>query len=238
MYVNQVDDLFDGILNKFNDFLAKEKAFQKLSSDTNFVKFQNDILGLIKKFIDGIPKKDILDIIKNESYYESILNIIKRYCAFYIYLGIAYYYEGGRDLYITNIIEASRYQKDATFQITNFFNSENNSKIITFYNDIKNFISLLQFKTIDKIKILLSNNTLKFESTIKLFNDLGEDYVIEYFIDSKDNFNNIMKALIFKQIYLKEEKNEIEATLPYLDEDDEEYTELKLKLDMIDLWLD
>jgi hypothetical protein len=42
----------------------------------------------------------------------------------------------------------------------------------------------------------------------------------------------------YSQFDLKEEKNEVEATLPYLDEDDEEYTELKLKLDMIDLWLD
>ena len=66
MYVNQVDDLFDGILNKFNDFLLKEKAFQKLSSDTNFVKFQNEILGFIKKFIDSIPKKDIKPSIEAE----------------------------------------------------------------------------------------------------------------------------------------------------------------------------
>ena len=49
MYINQIDDLFDSILNKFNDFLIKEKAFQKLSTDTNFVKFQNEILGFIKK---------------------------------------------------------------------------------------------------------------------------------------------------------------------------------------------
>ena len=120
MYVNQVDDLFDGILNKFNDFLIKEGAFKKLNMDINFVKYQNDILLLIKKFIESIPQKDIIEVIKNPSYYESILNIIKRYCAFYIYLGISYYYQGTRDLYITNIIEASKYQKDSTFQITNF----------------------------------------------------------------------------------------------------------------------
>ena len=228
MYINQIDDLFDSILNKFNDFLLKEKAFQKLNLDTNFVKFQNDILNYIKNFINSIPKKDITDVIKNESYYESILNIIKRYCAFYIYLGIAYYYNGGRELYITNIIEAGKYQKDATFQIANFFNSENNSKIITFYNDIKNFISLLQFKTIDKIKIVLSNNPLKFESTIKLFNDLGEDYVVEYFIDSKDSFQNIMKALIFKQIYLKEEKSEIINMLNQQEKSNAEYKYIEI----------
>ena len=227
MYVNQVDDLFDSILNKFNEYLQKEKAFQKLNSDTNFVKFQNDIMNLIKKFIESIPKKDIIDVIKKESYYDSILNIVKRYCAFYVYLGIAYYYEGGRDLYITNIIEASRYQKDSTFQISNFFNSENNSKIITFYNDIKNFISLLQFKTIDKIKIVLTNNPLKFDSTIRLFNDLGEDYIVEYFL-IKDNFHNIMKALIFKQIYLKEEKNEIINMLNQQEKENAEYKYIEI----------
>ena len=227
MYVNQVDDLFDGILNKFNEFLITEKAFQKLSSDTNFVKFQNDILGFIKKFIESIPKKDIVQVIKKESYYDSILNIIKRYCAFYIYLGIAYHYEGGRDLYITNIIEASRFQKDATFQITNFFNSENNAKIIIFYNDIKNFISLLNFKTIDKIKIVLTNNPLRYESTIRLFNDLGEDYIVEFFL-IKDNFHNIMKALIFKQIYLKEEKVEIISMLNQQEKENAEYKYIEI----------
>jgi hypothetical protein len=227
MYVNQVDDLFDSILNKFNDFLIKEKAFQKLSTDTNFVKFQNDILGFIKKFIDSIPKKDIVDIIKKESYFDSVLNIIKRYCAFYIYLGIAYNYEGGRDLFITNIIEASRYQKDAVFQITNFFNSENNAKIIIFYNDIKNFLSLLSFKTIDKIKIVLTNNSVRYDSTIKLFNDLGEDFIVEYFL-IKDNFHNIMKALIFKQIYLKEEKTEIISMLNQQEIDNAEYKYIEI----------
>ncbi len=227
MYVNQVDDLFDSILNKFNDFLINEKAFKTLGSDTNFVKFQNEILSYIKKFISSIPKKDIIEVIKNESYYDSVLNIIKRYCAFYIYLGIAYYYTGGRDLYITNIIEASRYQRDATFQISNFYNSENNAKIITFYNDIKNFISLLQFKTMDKIKIMLSNSPLKYESTIKLFNELGEDYIVEYFLIN-DNFHNIMKALIFKQIYLKEEKNEIIGMLNQLEKENAEYKYIEI----------
>ena len=61
MYVNMVDDLFDGILNKFNIFLSNEKAFTKLNSDTNFVKFQNDILSYIKKFIESISKKDIIE---------------------------------------------------------------------------------------------------------------------------------------------------------------------------------
>jgi hypothetical protein len=222
MYITQIDELFYNILNKFNIFLNKEKAFEELLSDTNFVKFQNKILDYIKQFTLSISKKSIIEIIKNESYYDSILNIIKRYCAFYIYLGIGYFYEGGRDLFITNIIEISKYQKENTFQINNFFNSENNAKIITFYSDIKNILGLLNLKTIDKIKLFLINNSSKYESTIKLFNEFGEDYIIEYFL-IKDNLHNILNSFIFRLIYLKEEKIEIINVLNQQDKTNAEY---------------
>ena len=227
MYINQIDELFDSILNKLNDYLQKEDVFKKINHDTNFVKFQNEILNYIKKFIESIPKINIINVIKKESYYENILNIIKRYCAFYIYLGIGYYYEGSRDLFITNIIEISRYQKDATYQIPHFFNSENNAKIITFYSDIKNFIALIQLKTIDKIKIILSNNPQRYETTIKLFNDLGEDYIVEYFL-RQDNFHSILKTIIFRQIYIKEEKNDIVGILNQLDINNVEYKYIEI----------
>ncbi len=225
MYINQIDDLFDNLLNKLYEFLTKNKLFQKYSSDTNFVKFQNDILEKLKDFIDKtVSKKEIVALVKNESYYEYILGSIKRYCAFYVYLGIAYFYDGGRDLFITNIIESSKNQKDATFQIPNFYNSENNSKLINSFNDIKNILTVYNLgKTMDKVKIILSNNPLKFDSTIKLFNELGEDYIIDNFL-IKENFHNILKTLIFKQIYIKEEKNEI---LSFLNQEEKEQGEYK-----------
>ena len=210
MYITQIDDLFDNLLDKLNEYLIKNKMLDKITKDTNFVKYQNQIMDILKDFINKtISKKTILDIIKNEVYYEYILETMKRYCAFYIYLGIAYYYTGGRDLFITNIIESSKNQKDSTFQIANFYNSENNSKLINFFNDIKNIQTLIQVgKTMERIKIVLDNDKLKFDSTIKLFSDLGEDYITEHFL-SKDNFHIILKTLIFKQIYLKEEQNDI-----------------------------
>lgn len=227
MYINQIDEFFDVILNKFNEYLIKENVFEKTLLDNNFVKFQNNILKYIKTFVDTISRKQILDIIKKESYVDAILNIIKRYCGFYIYLGIAYYYKGNRDLFITNMVEISRFQKDAIYQIPNFFNSENNSKIITFYNDIKNIIYLSSFKTMDKIKIILINNPLKYNSTIVLFNDLGEDYIVDYFL-IQDNFHNIIKALIFKQIYLLEDKNEIFKMITMEEKQNAEYRYIEI----------
>ena len=60
--------------------------------------------------------------------------------------GISYYYKNSRDLFITNIIETSKNQKDSEYQIVNFFNSENNSKIINFYSIIKNLLELKNLK--------------------------------------------------------------------------------------------
>ena len=121
MYINKVDELLDKLIDKFYDYLIKNKIFEQINKDTNFVRFQNLILDTIKKFV-SLEVKDTF-----------ISNIIKKYCAYYIYLGIGYYYKGGRDLFITNIIETSKNQKDSIISIENFFNSYTNSKIINFF---------------------------------------------------------------------------------------------------------
>lgn len=227
MYVNQIDLLFDSLLDKLYLMLNKKNSFKEFNKDTNFVKYQNNILKLIKEFINNINEKDILNIISKKNNLSIILNIIKRYCAFYIYLGIAYYYPGGRDLYVTNIIESSKYQKDATIQIQNFFNSDNNAKVITFFTNIKDILELKQFKTMDRIKIVLNNAPIKYRSTIELFNELGEDYIIDNFL-VKDNFHKILKTLIFRQIYLTEEKNELVKMLSDKEKDDAEYKYIEI----------
>ena len=202
MYINKLDDLFDEIINNFYNFLNDKKAFSNLSKDINFVSTQNYIIQLIKEFIDkNVSTKNILDIIKSNNNLNTVLEVIKRYLAFYVYLSIAYIYEGGRDLYTTNIIESSKNQKDSTYQIENFFNSENNAKLISFFNDIKNLLTVMKIgKTMEQIKIILGNNPVKFQSTIKIVNSLGEDYMIEHIL-IKDNMHNIIKTIIFRFIY-------------------------------------
>jgi hypothetical protein len=229
MYVNQIDDLFDTIINNFYEYTEKTKLFDKISKDENFVKFRGNIVDFIKDFTTKtVDKKKIIDIVKKESYYEYIFDTIKRYCAYYVYLGLAYHYEGGRDLYITNIIETAQNQKESTFQIPNFYNVENNSKLINFFIDIKNILTVFQAsKTMDKIKIVMMNNPLKFDSTISLFNELGEDYIIDNFL-IKDNFHNIIKTLIFKQIYLKEEKDQIFSFLNQTEKEEGEYRYIEI----------
>ena len=73
MYINKIDDLFDKTLDNFYKFLLNEKFFEKIKKDTNFVRFQNDILQILKKFISTIDEKEIIKIIK---YIELILWIL------------------------------------------------------------------------------------------------------------------------------------------------------------------
>ena len=208
MYINQIDNLFDEIINKFNIFLIKKNVFNKFMKDNNFVKFQGEITNIIKEFVTDLNLKEIETIIGNKKQISYIIEIIKRYCAFYIYLGIAYNYIGDRELFITNIIETSKNIKDGTFSISNFYNSDNNAKIISFFQIIKDIIQLKEFKTIERIKIILGNDPIKYNDTINLLNDIGEDYFSEYFLID-NNFHNIIKTFIFRMIYLNEEKHDI-----------------------------
>lgn len=229
MYVNQIDNFFDNIIDKFNEYLEINNVFKKLNKETNFVKFQNYIMKTIYKFVDDLPEKEILAITNNKNYITIIYDIIKRYAAFYIYLGIGYYYKGSRDLYITNLIESSKNQQNESLKIDNFFNSISNSKLILYFNDIQNIKSLVEFKTLDKIKSILSNNPIKYYSTINLFNDIGDDDIISNFM-IEDNFHNILKILIFKQMYLYEEKKEINNILNSIEENDAEYRYIEIMI--------
>ena len=110
MYINKIDELIDNLLDDFEK-LEKSSLFKEIKNESNFVKFQNKINDFIKKFIDSIDKKILTSLIPNETNVNTILSIMTRYIAYYIYLAIAYYYNDDRDLYATNIIECSKNQK-------------------------------------------------------------------------------------------------------------------------------
>ena len=126
MFITNIDNYLDKIIDKFYQHNIKKEIFKNFSKNKNFIKYQNDIINNVKNFIDNLNEKELNNIITSKDNREYILNIIKRYCMFYTYLGIAYYYKNSRDLFITNIIETSKNQKDSEYQIVNFFNSENN----------------------------------------------------------------------------------------------------------------
>ncbi len=216
---NKLDNIFNKILDNFYDFIRKRKIIDKINQDENFVTFQNLIIDTIKNFNEYSQKENInyfnsIFETKKEKNKEStndqykfFNDFIIKYYAYYIFFSVAYFYQSGRDLYTTNIIEISKNQKNNVFKIENFFNSENNSKIVSVFNIIKNFQNVNKLaNNIEKIKIILKNNPIKFESTINFFEKVGEDYISKNIL-IKDNAHNLIKALIINELFF-EEKDE------------------------------
>ena len=227
MFINKIDNFLDKILNDFNEHLLNSNILTKISQDVNFVKYQNDILKTIKTFIDKINEKELNNIVTSKKHIEIMKNYITRYCAYYVYFGISYYYKGDKDLYITNIIESSKNQQGSQISLTNFFNSENNSKMISIFTDIKNIVKLNTYENIERVKIILGNEPIRYNTTINIFNELGEDFVNDYFL-IKDNFHNIIKTLIIKFIYIQEDKKNLIDILEEEDEEDAEYKYIEI----------
>jgi len=225
--MNSVDTLISNTLDKFNEYLMKKKLINKFISDTNFVKFQQEILSEIKIFVDSVPEQELKLICKTQNHIDYVKLNLKRYIAFYIYLSVGHFYKGDRELYITNIIETSKYQKDTTIQIPNFFNSDNNSKLIKFFTIQKQLIDLLKLKSMDKIKILLGNNPTKYQTTIEFLDIIGQDWVQDNLFVAEPT-HPMIKAIIFKTVYLIEDKNEILKMINQEEKDDGEYKYIEI----------
>ncbi|VVU95522.1 hypothetical protein CPAV1605_1273 [seawater metagenome] len=222
MYINKIDELIDDLLDKFNKKLSKSELLERLKKEPNFVKYQSKINDFIKDFINGIDKVPITNLVPSPNNVASILNIMTRYVAYYIYLTIAYYYADSRELYVTNIVECSKNQKNSTFQINDFFNSENNAMLVKFYTVIKNILTLVKLGSINKIQMIVQNNPVLYQSTIMLFNSLGETYIQDHFMIS-NNLNNIIKTIIFRELYLRQEKAEVYTILNKKEKENAEY---------------
>ena len=118
MYINKIDELIDKIIDDFyNTFIIKNKEFHKLLNENNFVKYQLDINKWLSNYLKNINETEIFDIVQNQSNVNNIIEIIKRYLAYYIFLYIGFFYKGKKDTYINNVIEFSKNQSGFNFKI-------------------------------------------------------------------------------------------------------------------------
>ena len=87
----------------------------------------NESLGDIKKMQLAVSQCHFLEIIIKISNINKILEIYKRYIAYYLFLHIGFFYKSSQNNYIKNFI---KFGKDTTVEINGFFDSKNNSDLI------------------------------------------------------------------------------------------------------------
>jgi len=204
MLIFPVDEILDNFLDDLNLSIIKNKIYNELLKEKNFVRFQKKIISFIEDFMQ--KKQDTIKFDKGASF---IKQSIKTYLYYYFFIGLSYSYKGGRDTFITNLIEISKNQAKSKVSIKDFFTSESNSKIIKYYSIIKNILELVPLKSLDKIKIALRNAPIKFQETITLINNLGEEFFLKRIIENSDNFHILIKSIVVKEIYIKVDRNNL-----------------------------
>jgi hypothetical protein len=206
MYIFPVDELLDTLLDKFFDKIQKDKIYQTVLRDKNFVRFQPNIISFIEDFY-----KENQQIIKDkkEDIQKIINDYLKTYLYYYFFIGLTYHYQGGRDTFITNMVEISKNQSKSKVKILDFFNSDANGSIIKFFTIIKNILELVPLKTLEKIKIALINAPIKFQTTLEFINYFGEEFILKRVIENTDNFHILIKSIVIKEIYFKKDRENL-----------------------------
>lgn len=205
MYINKVDDLIDRIIDDFYTvIIMKNKKFDKLKEELNFIKSQKDLNEIIVNYIKTIPPSEITDIVKRGDSYSYIFDTIQRYIVIYVFLTIGIFYKGKPDMFINNLIEFTRNQQEYPLKIDNFFNSESNSLIIKLFYMCKNII-ILAAK--DTINIEYIKKKPYATETMEFISNLSDEFIDAAFRlkslnnDQADQAHNIIKTLIVLLVY-------------------------------------
>ena len=182
MFITQIDETYDKILNMLYDIIINKNLLKIFKSNVSFI---NGFKNMNEHIIDlrEVIKNDIDNILNFKNNVEYILDKIIEYL--YIYIFLLYgYYENNNDIFINTI-----------------------------YKLIKNNTKLFDSEYVLQLQIC-HNNLLK---VLKYINDKVEDeYVInllkninQKLFENKNINHNIIKIIIFKDIYIKEDKKNI-----------------------------
>lgn len=232
MYVNQIDNIIDKILDKlYLEGLSNDEIFQTIikGNKINYVEYRDKINKFIQQFMESLDINVIRQLINNKENLIRILDIIKRYVAYYYFLSLAYYYTGSIKDFRNNLIQYSKLQENSTFTIKNFFDTENNYQIIYFFKIIKDASNILTMTELQKKTL----NLLEVKDAINFLNSLGKDYIDQYLLMIVErgnesiveiNVHNLIKTIVFREIYRNQEQQMVFEIVNDIEESKNEYT--------------
>jgi hypothetical protein len=222
MYINKIDELIDSILDDFYNKIIIKKDVSKFFEEPNFVKYQPDINKIFVEYIKNIDTKEIDLILKDKDNTIKVIEIIKKYIAYYIFMTFGFFYSSKVETYINNIVEFTKNQPSFNFKIDNFFNSESNGTIVRFYVLIKNILNILEA---DSVRLSQLIKKPEYVETITFLNGLGQEFIEVNFKlknlngNAKEQSHNIIKTIILTEIYFKIDKKEIHQFLDKSEKD-------------------
>ncbi len=192
MYIDAIDELLDTTIDRTYEYTSKEALFKpkKITAQT------------IKTFVSKLMDKFSKDQLKQfglDTIYDHLFTIFKKYIYIYILLFTSMTKKLDQEAFINFTIEFKTIESE-------IFDSEFNSKILYISNLINqiNYIGInleaIQNKT---IKI----DRIKYMEALKIFNELGVEIATE--LQDLNKFHNVVKFVIYKKLYLGDDKIKI-----------------------------
>lgn len=220
MYVDKVDELIDKILNMFYSDVWKGNKIKIKETKFND---QGDIINnLILEYVDKIKESELL--IVGKSNIDFLKDTLRRYLCYYVYLSI-YPLVNNEESFIKELVEISKNVQQNKLQIKNFYNSSNNSVLFKLSSLLEGILIIIGLEDTDKIYKLVKSNPNKYDPIIIFLNDVGNEFVQKSFTKKNpNNLHNIIKTIIFKQIYINQEKKDF---LLFIENKEDEKVEYK-----------
>lgn len=230
-YVNQIDSAISKILDRLHiEIFTKKNVFKTIIDEKkiNFVERQEEINNFIKTFIDNLDIKELQKLINNKEKLQTTLNIIKRYVAYYCFLYLAYFYAGTIKDYRNNLIQLSKAQETSSFNIKNFYDTENNYQLTVFFKIITDSKKILLMTPLQR-KTLNNSENKEAIDFLKGFDPEYIDKFILEIINTKTdqtvgiNVHNLLKIIVLQEIYIKQDQKTVYKILSDIEETENEY---------------
>ena len=232
MSVNQIDDIIDQALDQlFMEDLNSNETIRLLTNGKviNFVEHFDGINICIRDFTNKIDKSKIQELVNSKENTQRILDIITRYVAYYIFLYIGFYYPGTFKDFRNNLIQFSKLQEKSLYSVVNFFDTENNYRVLTFFKMMRDVMKIILMTDLQRQKI----DTNDMKDALVFLDKIGEDNVNAYFLiiseeDGKTNIelnvHSIIKTIVFGELYQFQERHIIFSILSEIEENESEFT--------------
>lgn len=214
MYINNIDTILAQILNYSYESILKSKTFANILKVSNFSSKYESIIKLLDEQIKSTDFSEVKKILVDNKTSKIVIDILKSYIAYYIFVGIGYFYEDDINTYKNNVIEMSNMINKNMIDIPSFFTSQSNANIFLLVEISRGIKEII---TDDKA----TNSPKKREMHNKSFKFLDElnDNVVKQ-LKQRDKTlqgHNIINAVIIKQMYSQNDKPEIAKLLETVD---------------------
>ncbi|ATZ80456.1 hypothetical protein BMW23_0402 [Bodo saltans virus] len=211
MHITKIDELIEKTIDNLYFLTIDNKEFYKIAKEVDYVKYQKEINNIMISISQSFNFAQIKEYVKNNDAVNQIIETLKKYIAYYIFLMIGFFYVEKEDKYINNLVEFGKNQPSYKYKIENFFNSESNALLLKYYKMIRNIVTLLNAdqQQIEKVK-----TKPDFRETIIFLNTLGGTFIEKKFKlkNLNNNINmqahNIIKTIIVMSLYGTNDKKD------------------------------